>query len=137
MRFRRQPHVAWRTIEDETIVIDLRRGRMYGLNATAGSVWTRLAGATDGTDEPVAHHVDGARQPRLHTFVKVLLELDLVTRVEGDDGGAPALELGGSSADLDDAPAILREEALEQAGQRPSCAFLPAQNPLCQQVPIS
>ncbi len=42
MRLRPAPDLAWQTGGDETVIIDLARGRSLGLNATAGLVWNLL-----------------------------------------------------------------------------------------------
>ncbi len=43
MRLRPAPDLPWQTVGDETVIIDLARGRSLGLNATAGLVWSLLA----------------------------------------------------------------------------------------------
>jgi len=50
MAYRRADHVAWRALGEETVVVDLRSNRMYGLNETGGLVWEAL----EENDEPVA-----------------------------------------------------------------------------------
>ena len=47
MRYRRAAHTAWRTIADETVVLDLEAKRMHGLNPTAAFVWQTLEAMED------------------------------------------------------------------------------------------
>jgi hypothetical protein len=44
VRLKPAPDLAWQAVGAETVIIDLARGRSIGLNATAGLVWTLLAG---------------------------------------------------------------------------------------------
>ena len=42
MTYRRANHLAWRALGEETLVVDLRANRMFGLNETGGLVWQAL-----------------------------------------------------------------------------------------------
>ena len=39
MRFRRAPDVVSRTIGKEVVLLDLRSGKYFGLNATGAAIW--------------------------------------------------------------------------------------------------
>lgn len=68
--YRRVTHTAWRRIEDETIIADLRRKRVFALNAGGGLAWEALAIARSTEDQETA------------TFVAELEALGLVESVE-------------------------------------------------------
>jgi hypothetical protein len=42
MRLKPAPDLAWQAVGEETVIIDLARGRSLGLNATGGLVWSLL-----------------------------------------------------------------------------------------------
>lgn len=44
----RQEELVWRTVEDETVILDLRKSNYFALNASAGFLWQRLE---DGSSE--------------------------------------------------------------------------------------
>lgn len=46
-KFKHAPHTAWRQVNDEVIVLDLKSSVYYSLNDSASELWQRLAkGAT-------------------------------------------------------------------------------------------
>jgi hypothetical protein len=49
-RFRRSPDVTSRTIGKETVLLDLRSGRYFGLNASGAVIWEAI-GPTGATRE--------------------------------------------------------------------------------------
>lgn len=121
---------------------------MYGLNPAAAAIWELL-----GQDRDVAGlaRVLGARQAgeivsrdQVETFLRELLELTLVEAVEpAEDSGSavePTEDAGPATdppdrRDLSEPPKILWRETVEQVAA--SCAFFPATNPLCDQVPFA
>ncbi len=149
MKLRRTRHTAWRKIADETVLLDLEGKRMYGLNPTAAFVWQTLE-AFDGPDAML--RALGASEPaplsraELEAFLRQLEDLGLVTAADGRRPGDPEAgdpEAGGPAAGPvpveppaeSEPPRILWQEKVEQIAA--TCAFLPAQNPLCGQAPFS
>lgn len=139
MKYQRARHTAWRTIADETVLLDLARKRMYGLNPAAAYVWLGLDAAS-GLDEllPVS---TGNGEPafgerEVMRFLDELVTLGLADQKPPTDtvakvGPRPDLE----STEQLEPPAILWREEVEQIAG--TCAMLPSQNPLCTQVPFS
>src|SRR4051812_30193920 len=91
MSFRRASHVAWRKIGDETVLIDLKTKKLYGLNPSGGFFWHALDGIKSpeemlqllpepvrpSTSEPVS---------ALESFFRTLQTNNLVvTEVEGEE----------------------------------------------------
>ncbi len=141
MKYRRAKQTAWRTIGEETILLDLAEKRMLGLNPTAAFIWQTFETMTD-VDAVV--HALGAKNQRLdaedqlsltpaevETFLEELVELGLVQRAEPTEPQRIAID---PPAELKP-PRILWQETVEQVAA--TCAFFPAQNPLCSQVPFS
>lgn len=155
MRYRRAAQTAWRAIADETIVLDLASKRMVGLNATGAFVWQNL----EVFDRPGAmyraltgHDADTGNTTAssisiedLETFLRDLLDSGLIERVEPDRAESEAEPQGAEPGrqrpvDLEpppegEPPRIEWRETVEQIAA--TCAFFPAQNPLCTQVPFS
>lgn len=48
--FRHSPHAAWRRIDEEAVVLDLRSSVYYSLNDTAARIWESLGEGLSGTD---------------------------------------------------------------------------------------
>ncbi|MFI5361386.1 MAG: PqqD family protein [Elusimicrobiota bacterium] len=42
LKYKRAPHAAWRRVENESILLDLKTGVYYSLNETASFIWERL-----------------------------------------------------------------------------------------------
>lgn len=132
--YRRVAHAAWRTIGGEHIVVDLKRLQMYGLNETAAYLWHRL----DRTIEPAAvaeelgpHGSSGSVAVEdVSAFCHRLADLGLVDVVQRDDTLDDDPSAPGPAPPSDPSPPeILWQEEVRQGSG--SCAFLPAQNPLC------
>lgn len=131
MRFRLARQTAWRALAEETIVLDLETKRMYGLNESASFVWQTIEAMDD--FEGMLRAMAGAALPfgveELAAFCDELVALDLLEAAEPENRLPVAVE---PLSDLEP-PKILWQETLEQVAA--SCAFLPGQNPLCNQVP--
>lgn len=114
--FRLVSHLAWREIDGETCVVDLKRKTMYGLNPSASRVWQSLE-----TGQPVTG--PGAPDAPVGRFLDELEALGLVTR--DDSAAGAAAELPEATADLDPAmpPQILWQEEIRSFGQ--SCQLVP------------
>ncbi len=135
MKYRRARRAAWRNIAGETILLDLEGKRMYGLNATAAAIWQLLEAVAEVSDlarvldAGQASHAVGPRE--IESFLQELLNLALVEAAEPEKVKPTAIE---PPANLE-TPKILWQETVEQVAA--SCAFFPATNPLCNQVPFS
>ena len=111
MRLRRVDHLAWRTILDETLVLDLRRRMAFGLNEAGSRLlsWLERVRAVDGRfDRLPAELRDG-----VGAFLRRLEEERLVDVNPGDgsqeEGDPPALE---------EIPRILWSEPLPRLAQQ-------------------
>ena len=85
MALRRSPDVAWQTIGDEAIVMNLPEGRVLGLNLTAALVWSLVEerdedGLVQAVTERFAADEREARED-VRAFLSLLRERRLV--VEG------------------------------------------------------
>ncbi len=143
--YRRSPQTAWRTIADEAVLLDLEKKQMYGLNETAAFIWQNLERAAD-LDAILQALTAGGAAPafgrgELEAFVGELVDLGLVEKVTGagDRSDAVIEQPASTSPHGADAtrepPSILWREEVEQIAG--TCAFLPAMNPLCTQVPFA
>jgi hypothetical protein len=139
MEVRLAEHVAWREINGETFIIDLRTKMMYGLNATAGRVWKAIDDERQADDiaRDLTVHASGngshewARQA-VGSFFHELLELGLVTGEQEEPGVATAQDPAHAGLA---APQVVWREELRAFGF--SCAFQPGTSPACNQVPQS
>lgn len=133
--YRRSRQTAWRTIADETVLLDLEKKQMYGLNSTAAYVWQTLETMEDVEATLQVIGRSEASLPfgrgEIEAFVEELLVLGLVEEAEPAEQPDAAVEPPAAP----EPPRILwREEVDQIAG---TCAFLPAMNPLCVQAPFA
>ncbi len=143
--YQRSRQTAWRTIADETVLLDLEKKQMYGLNPTAAFIWQTLEATVD-LDQWLrtlaAGDAPAFGRGELEAFLNELLDLGLAQEVaEPEDRPEAAVEPPVDTpprrgADETRAPPriLWREEVEQIAG---TCAFLPAMNPLCTQVPFA
>ena len=75
---RRVDHLAQRRVGEETVVIDLRHGRVYGLNAAGGELLELLRGGRCTADLVAWARAAGDREGELDRFVSALLERELI-----------------------------------------------------------
>jgi hypothetical protein len=129
-------HVAWRDIDGETFVIDLKSKRMYGLNPLGGQVWRTLAMggdpsgfASEVTPGPVS---DEYATAALEGFLAELEELGLIAR---DESTRPASNVEPRPDTGFVPPQVVWQEELRAFGF--SCAFLEGQNPACDTIPVA
>ena len=114
MRIMRAEGLAWRKLGEETIVINLRKRMMYGLNAEAGKLWEALDPGLD------LEAGDAAKNESIAAFIS-----DLV--VEGLASGD--LTVSGENSSADSGPKLLWKEEVQQfAG---GCAFQSGQGEPC------
>ena len=128
-RYMRAPHVAWRRIGEETVVLDLKEHRLVALNPVGGRLW---------------HHLDAPRGVEqlggpagIGAFLEELAEMGLLERTEC--GPSPANDdSADGGAEPDGVPAILWQEPIQNAAQTGTgCAFISGQNAICNSVPFS
>ena len=136
MGVRLADHVAWREIDGETFVIDLRSRKMYGLNASGGQAWRGLehgqqvdsivqellpSGSAD-CAVGVSHAVE--------SFFGELQQLGLVTSEQSlrPDQDTP-------SVDGFVPPQVVWQEELRSFGF--SCALQAGQSPACTAGPTT
>ena len=136
--YQRSPDTAWRTIIGETIVVHLQAKEFFGLNESAAVVWNALDGKTDVAALSARH---GIAREDVAAFCTELQEVGLVEAVDNDevpseDSPKAGLAVTGCPENKTvDPPRIVWREEIQQVAA--TCAFLPAQNPLCTQVPMS
>ena len=129
--YRRAEHTAWRGLGEETVVVDLTANEMYGLNPTAGYLWQALDGSL--SLDVLAERLDSVSLAQLESFCAELARLKLLE--EAGPGPREVVETEAEPPSPSEPPAILWHEPIQQAAA--TCAFLPAQNPLCTAAPFS
>ena len=140
---RRAAHVAWRQVGDETVVLDLNDGHIYGLDKVGGFFWHALNGCRSTTEllrlakRPVLEESLHA----LQRFLDELVELGLLQPTT-EPISEPERLLPPPDSDAPDnttvLPRIIWREPLKPLKQQQfSCAFISGQSPLCNQVPFS
>ena len=117
---RRAAHLAQRRLGDEVVVMDVRRGTIYGLNPSAGELLEWLKPGRE-----LAALADGA--PDLRAFLAEMLASGLVEEGSVDEAAGPP----PPASLADQAPRLLwREEAARVVNQvSPPQAIT---NPQCQ-----
>ena len=80
MRYRRAAHTAWRTIADETVVLDLQGKRMFGLDPAAAFVWQTLEAMEDTASMLRALGSPAFGADEIEAFLGELADLGLVER---------------------------------------------------------
>lgn len=115
MQFRRSENLAWRRISGDTVVVDIKGNRAFGLNAVGSEVWEaldsphalpRILEAASAPDDPAARSA-------VLAFLDDLVGEGLVVRL-GDETVVEAsfsatADLGGWTA-----PQVLWREQLEK-----------------------
>ena len=125
--------LAWRTIDGETFVVNLRQKMMYGLNTTGGLFWQAIVGG-DSLDA-VARRValgNGRQWPAevvqaaVAAFLRELADLELLTLDEAESPGS-----GETAPCLDgfEAPAVIWHEEMVAYAQATSCLVDPLNCP--------
>ena len=133
-RWMRAKHVAWRKVGEDTILIHLRRKKMFGLNETGGFLWHLLDGSRSSAD---LRELTGTKNSEPHledtiqSFLRQLEGLDLVEVADEVLGPSPLppRPKAGSGA-----PEILWQEELLKTAQS-GCLFLPSQGGVCNAAP--
>jgi hypothetical protein len=135
MGLRRAAHVAWRRVGDETVLIHLRKKKIFVLNPSAGFFWHGLDGsrgapqllAGASLDEPLP---EGATD-RIEAFLRDLVEADLV-EAEGAPEDRP-VSLPDFPLPAFVPPELVWQQDLRNFGQ--SCAFMPGTSEPCNGAP--
>ncbi|MCG6964800.1 MAG: PqqD family protein [Acidobacteria bacterium] len=135
MRVRRARDVAWRRIDDETLIIQLSRYRMYGLNAAGSRVWEALGEPAE-VDRLAALIADGESDARLRTALSAFLaELTTEGLVEAEGQGSATPPPLPATSEEPLLPRVMwREEVERFAG---ACAFFPTISVICDQQPYN
>ncbi len=124
-RFRRASHVAWRRIGSETIVLDLKGKRAFGLNEPAGALWHALAELADGVGATAPNDPDAG------AFLAQLVSFGLAEAVS-DGVRSATVPLPGPG---EGPPRITWSGDIPSFGQ--SCARVPGQSGICESHPQS
>ncbi len=120
MQLKRAEGLAWRKLGDETIVINLEKKMMYGLNAEAGELWEALEAGLDLNAD------SRAADESVTVFISDLLAEGLAS------GDVPPSTGPVSSAS---GPRLLWKEEVQQfAG---GCGFQAGQGGICDNAPLS
>ena len=138
MKVRRARQTAWRKIADETVLLHLEAKRMFGLSPTAAFVWQTLE-VFDDLDAMLRALAGGGDPPfdraELEAFLRQLVELGLALPADDEPDGPATSPTAIEPPDELEPPRILWQEEVEQIAA--TCAFMPGQSPLCNQVPMS
>jgi hypothetical protein len=132
-------HVAWRTIDGEAVVVDLRSDRMYGLNRSATAVWKALESGSS-IDEMV-HCLTPDATPHsptppevldaLRAFLAELVQLGLANGSTAPQGDPT--EAARASRLPYVPPRIVWQQEVQSFGS--SCGFTPGGAGECQSAP--
>lgn len=118
---RRSDRVSWRRLGDETVVLDLRRRRVFGLNAAGSDVWHALHG---NADPETLRELAGGERETLEAFLAELAENGLVTGNAPDPSSRPRPHPGP-------APRICWQEPLREFAQLSTCNSYPGNSADC------
>jgi len=132
MKLTRAEGLAWREIDQETVIIHLSERKMYGLNESGGRMWSALSkpntieglGLILAEDEAERSNVIEA----VERFINDLAQEGLVTSDEPLAGRGPEAEV----VDITLPKIEWREEIRQFAGQ---CNFQAGQSLQCNQQP--
>jgi len=132
--YRRASHAAWRDLGDQLVVLDLTAKEIYGLNPTGGYLWRAFDGkiALDGLIDHVTSRESSIDRTAIVDFCDELVGLGLL---EASQATSETEFVPGPTPDDLEPPVVVWHEPMRQAAA--SCAYLPAQNPLCNQAPFS
>jgi Coenzyme PQQ synthesis protein D (PqqD) len=135
MKFRRARDVAWRTIDDETLVIQLSRYRMYGLNAAGSRVWEALTEPAE-VDRLAALTAEGETDARHRTALSAFLtELTTEGLLQAETTTSEAPPAVPATPEEPLLPRVMWCEEVERfAG---ACAFAPTISVICDQQPFN
>lgn len=131
MTYRRARHLAWRKVVDETVVVDLRRGRVFSLNDAGAWVLSGFARgrAVEEIAATLAKSGDEERIKETEAFVAELAGHGLLEGCsEVSDSGERIVE--ESCPAFDAAPRILWHEKLQTVTHQASPP-LEIGNPAC------
>lgn len=122
------PHVAWRTVGEEVVVVNLRTNLMVALNASGGRLWQALEAPRRQEDLAAAFSLSPFA---VAAFVEELRALGMLAEAPAP-GGVPL----SPPQDLvnGELPQLLWSERL-QTLVAASCAQVPGQSDICNQVP--
>lgn len=126
--YERANHVAWRCLGEETIVVDLRANTIVALNASGGLIWAALS-------EPLALEnlveLTASEAGAVEFFLVDMVRRGLLAPVAGRGVAASAPPGVGAGSGP---PAVIWTEKLHSFAAA-SCAQLPDQSDICNQVP--
>lgn len=127
--------MAWRALGEETVVVDLRSNRMYGLNETGGRIWEALEESAEPESFAAILGLNGGDLERaLMSIEDFLAELCAVALVEPTEPNKSVIPLAPRSEDGNVTfvpPVILFSEEIRNFGQ--SANMICFQDPNCNQ----
>jgi hypothetical protein len=129
MGFRRVTHVAWRKVGEETVLVDLRTNRIFGLNEAGGALWACLDESGVAWSSLESEHSQMAQ-----AFLAQLAAEGLVDEVTLPQVPAPAEEV--PPVVPSSPPAIAWQESLETFAAA-GCSLQPGSSLACDQNPYS
>lgn len=120
------PRLAWRAVAGEVVVVDLRSNLMVALNGAGGVLWEACQ-----RPRGVAELAKAAGLPLVEVegFLATLWDCGLVVAAPGPAELLPAIPVPQGEL-----PRVLWTEQL-QSFVAASCAQLPGQSDICNQVP--
>lgn len=120
------PQLAWRAVAGEVVVVDLRNNLMVALNGAGGVLWEACQRPREVVELSKAA---GLPLVEVEGFLATLWERGLVVAAPGPAEPLPAIPVPQGEL-----PRVLWTEQL-QSFAAASCAQLPNQSPICDQVP--
>ena len=141
MRLRRAGHVAWRRVGDETVLIHLKKKRIYVLNPSGGFFWHQLDGSRDESALLGALALEtserGDAANRVASFLEHLREADLVETSTHEKSAASTPGVPSADYPFDQfvPPELIWQEEIRNFGA--SCAFVSGASGACDQIPTT
>lgn len=124
--YRRHARLSWRAIGEQTVIVDAKGQRLFGLNSAGGRVWHALDGEA-GAAELAARQ--GVPAEDVARFLGELIASGLV---ESDEDEPPGIGEPGVGTE---SPRVLWQEEIQTFAR--ACAFFPGMNTLCNINPRS
>jgi len=134
-RFIRGERLAWQTVGEETVVVDLGKNQAYSLNRCASVLWEQLENAS--TADDLASLLDDAHGSResvkrdVASFLDELEDIGLIVATDRPSSGQHRQP--ETPPPPGDPPRILWQEELRACVMQGSCSFGPGT--ACETIP--
>jgi len=130
MSYRRQSHLSWRAIGEQTVIVDAKGKRLYGLNEAGGRVWHALDGEAGASELAARLSADtGMHAEDVARFLAELRANGLVEAAKDERQSSP------EPPPSPEAPCVLWQEEIQTFAR--ACSMLPGMNAVCNLNPRS